>query len=312
MELGARKRPAGKGVGGLVLEEEAWRRRDWSWREERENVLRGRRPDGDAIAIVWWMCTVTMLCCLGWEGLSVVVRLRRFGGALVGKSRDMAFPTICPLVYTSSTSTSPSRNTPPTMSASAAKKGAINLIDPAQTAGLQSLLSRLYGKPVQLELTKLRRAHLDADILAAAVTQRLRDRKNQPRRVIRDAAWKAQLPSDRAVVELQQAKKQPGVAVTSRAVERASAFGPLRTPTSNILRSLKLSQVSSVAVGAAGRLTKRITANRSQRKVARRGANAKGAGYMVRGFRKSHVKVALRHGKRRIGSYGIRVKVGHT
>jgi len=198
------------------------------------------------------------------------------------------------------------------MSAPAARRSAVDLLDSAHSAGLQSLLSRLYGKPVELQLTKLHRPHLDADILASVVTQKLRDRKTAPRRVIRDAAWKVQLPTDRSVVELQQAKKQPGTAVTSRAVERASAFGPLRTQTSNILRSLKLSQVSSVRVEAAGRLSKRITANRSQRKVARRGANAKGAGYMVRGFRKGHVKVAMRAGKRRIGSYGIRVDLGHS
>lgn len=198
------------------------------------------------------------------------------------------------------------------MSASAAKRNAVNLFDPAHQAGLQSLLSKVYAKPVELNIIKLRRPHLDADILSSVVTQKLRDRKTAPRRVIRDAAWKAQLPSDRSVVELQQAKKQPGTMVTSRALERSSAFGPLRTQTSRIIQSLKLSQVSSVRVEAAGRLSKRITANRSQRKVARRGANAKAAGYMTRGFRKAHVTVSQKAGKRRIGSYGIRVDLGHS
>ena len=73
-----------------------------------------------------------------------------------------------------------------------------------------------------------------------------------------------------------------------------------------------MSQVSSVRVEAAGRLSKRITANRSQRKVARRGANAKSAGFMVRGFRKAHMAVSMKAGKRRIGSYGIRVDLGHS
>ncbi|KAK5122761.1 hypothetical protein LTR85_003676 [Meristemomyces frigidus] len=198
------------------------------------------------------------------------------------------------------------------MSASAAKRSGVNLFDPAHQAGLQSLLSKLYSKPVELNIIKLRRPHLDADILSSVVTQKLRDRKTAPRRVIRDAAWKAQLPTARSVVELQQAKKQPGTMVTSRALERSSAFGPLRAQTSAIIEGLKLSQVSSVRVEAAGRLSKRITANRSQRKVARRGANAKESGYMLRGFRKAHVMVAQKAGKRRIGSYGIRVDLGHS
>ena len=40
--------------------------------------------------------------------------------------------------------------------------------------------------------------------------------------------------------------------------------------------------------------------------------NAKSAGYMVRGFRKGHVMVSQKAGKRRIGSYGIRVDIGHS
>lgn len=191
-------------------------------------------------------------------------------------------------------------------------RASINLFDPAHQAGLQSLLAKTYGKPVELNIIKLRRPHLDSDILAGVVTQKLRDRRLPPRRVIRDAAWKAQLPSEREVMELQQAKKQSGVAISSKALERSSAFGPLRQSTSNILRQLKLSQVSSVRVEAAGRLSKRITANRAQRKVARRGANGKAPGYMMRGFRKSHVSVTLRAGKRRIGAYGVRIDLGHS
>merc|ERR1712014_575141 len=198
------------------------------------------------------------------------------------------------------------------MATGISKRNAVNLFDSSHQAGLRSLLSKLYSKPVELNIIKLRRPHLDSDILSSLVTQKLRDRKTTPRRVIRDATWKAQLPTDRSVVELQQAKKQPGSMISSRALEKSSAFGPLRTQTAQILRQLKLSQVSSVRVEAVGRLSKRITADRSQRKVARRGAHAKSAGYMVRGFRKGHVMVSQKAGKRRIGSYGIRVDIGHS
>jgi hypothetical protein len=189
---------------------------------------------------------------------------------------------------------------------------AVNILTPTHAAGLQSLLSKLYSKPVELHLTKLRRPHLSAEILSSVVVQKLKDRKSTPRRVIRDAAWKAQLPTARSVTALTQAKLARPVSVSSRAIERGSAFGPLRPQTAKVLKQLCLSQVSSVRVEAAGRLSKRITANRSQRKVAGRGATTKLPAYMVRGFRKRHVDVMVRAGKRRIGSYGVRVDLGHS
>ncbi|KAK1822068.1 hypothetical protein LTR12_003414 [Friedmanniomyces endolithicus] len=193
-----------------------------------------------------------------------------------------------------------------------APKASIDLLDPANQAGLQSLLTKIYRKPVELQITKIRRPHLDPSILSAYVSQRLLDRSFGPRRVIRDAAWKAQLPTPRSVVELQQAKQQRGAMVASRTLERSSAFGPLRSSTGLILQKLRLSQVSSVRVQAAGRLSARITANQSQKKIARRGANGKGPGYMIRGFRKGHVGVGMQAGKRRIGAFGVKIALGHS
>ncbi|TKA68164.1 hypothetical protein B0A55_07435 [Friedmanniomyces simplex] len=201
------------------------------------------------------------------------------------------------------------------MSAKAARgvaRPAVNLLDPANQAGLQSLLTKLYRKPVELHITKIRRPHLDPSILSAYVSQRLLDRALGARRVIRDAAWKAQLPNERSVIELQQAKKQRGAMISSRTLEQSSAFGPLRNSTALILQRLKLSQVSSVRVQAAGRLSPRMTANRTQKKIARRGANGKGPGYMIRGFRKGHVGVSFQAGKRRIGAYGVSIALGHS
>ncbi|KAK4580472.1 hypothetical protein LTR86_000675 [Recurvomyces mirabilis] len=169
-----------------------------------------------------------------------------------------------------------------------ANRHAVDLLDPSHQAGLQSLLTKVYNKPVELEIVRLRRPHLDADILSSYVTQRLLDRALGPRRVIRDAAWKSNLPTPRVVTELQQAKRQPGRMISSDTLTSSSSFGPLREQTSAILRSIRLSQVSSVKVEAAGRLSKRMTANRAQKKIARRGANGKGPGYMMRGFKKAH------------------------
>lgn len=221
-------------------------------------------------------------------------------------------PTVRPLICEHVSTCPPSDPTMAARGVVRTKSGALNLFDPAQQVGLQSLLTKLYNKPVELNIVKLRRPHLDAEVLSSYVTQRLLDRKLGPRRVIRDAAWKSNLPTDRAVTELQQVKRQPGRMISSTTLEKSSSFGPLREETSAIIKRLRLSQVSSIKVEAAGRLSKRMTANRAQKKVARRGANGKGPGYMMRGFRKGHVTVSQRAGKRRIGSYGVRVDIGHS
>ncbi|CAK4033251.1 Hypothetical predicted protein [Lecanosticta acicola] len=184
------------------------------------------------------------------------------------------------------------------------------ILDPEQQKGLKGLISKIYRKPVELNLIKLRKPHLDADILSAVVAQQLKDRRNTPRRVIRDATWRAPLPKAQTVSEVLQAKHQ-------RLPEQFhwSAFTMANTSSTNsstILNKVALSQVSSVEVEAAGRLTKRLTANRSQRKMARHGATAKGEGPIVRGFRKAHVQYGFSGGKRRVGQFGIRVALGHA
>ncbi|EME43844.1 ribosomal protein S3-like protein [Dothistroma septosporum NZE10] len=184
------------------------------------------------------------------------------------------------------------------------------LLDEASKAGLQALIARIYGKPVDLRLIRLSKPHLDADILARVVSQRLRDRRNTPRRVIRDATWRAPLPNAQAISKIQQAKAQQQPNKFSFADFTMGNLG--QTTNGTIQNKLLLSQVSSVEVEAAGRLTKRLTANRSARKMARRGGNSKGPSVMLRGFRKAHVQYAFAGGKRRVGQFGIRVSLGHA
>ena len=195
------------------------------------------------------------------------------------------------------------------MAASAVRRGAAPILDASHKQGLQSLLSQTYGKPVELNFTKLQRPHYDADVLAQVVVQRLKDRKNQPRRVIRDATWKAKLPSSTTLAKQRQETQQRNA---ERPQITLASLTHTPAPTSSILKDLDLSTVSSVQVSAAGRLSKRITANRAQGKIARVGATAKGETHWLRGARKSNVDYAVRHGKRRIGGYGVKVYLGHS
>ena len=63
---------------------------------------------------------------------------------------------------------------------------------------------------------------------------------------------------------------------------------------------------------AAGRISKRISANRAQSKEARRGATAKTQEHLLKGYQKKNITGSIRAGKRRIGQYGIRVQLGHS
>ncbi|KAK3686476.1 hypothetical protein LTR37_017880 [Vermiconidia calcicola] len=183
--------------------------------------------------------------------------------------------------------------------------------DPTHQRGLASLLSQTYGKPVTLNLIKLHRPQDDADILAQHIAQKLKDRKAAPRRVLRDAAWKANLPTQTSITKQQQELLQRRA--TTKPLSLATLnHGSGPTNVGDVLKDLKLPQVSSVAAEAAGRLSARITANRAQGKVARRGLTGKGEEGYVRGVVKANTTKGMRAGKRRIGSYGVRVSLGHS
>jgi hypothetical protein len=197
------------------------------------------------------------------------------------------------------------------MAAAAASRRAVPpFFDPAHQRGITSLLSQTYGKPVDLKLTKIARPHQEADILAQVVVTKLKDRKNAPRRIIRDAAWKNNLPTQTILTRQARELQLRRNAEKPLTLERLTMGG--RAPISDVVTDLALSQVSSVEVEAAGRLSARITANRAQGKVARAGATNKGEAHIVRGAHKTSTTTGMRAGKRRIGSYGIRVKLGHS
>lgn len=193
----------------------------------------------------------------------------------------------------------------------AARRLAADLFSPTTQKPLQSLLSQVYGKPVELNLVELRRPQLNSDILASLVTQKLKDRRNTPRRVIRDVVWKAQLPTTQSQVPSQA---DHAIAATKALAKdpSTSSMARAKAPIGHIMHSLRLKQVSSIAVGANGRLGKRMTANRADKKTARKGLTSKGPGFIVRGVRKNHTDYSFRAGKRRVGAFGIKVSVGHS
>lgn len=193
----------------------------------------------------------------------------------------------------------------------AAKRLATDLLSPTTQRPLQSLLSQMYGKPVELNITELKRPQLNSDILSSLAAQQLKDRRNTPRRVIRNLVWKAQLPTAQSQVPSQA--DHAAAAVKALAKDPStSSLARAKAPIGHIMHALRLKQVSSIRIGANGRLGKRMTANRADSKTARKGLTSKGPGFLVRGTRKDHTDFSFQAGKRRVGAFGIKVAIGHS
>ncbi|QIX02367.1 hypothetical protein AMS68_007884 [Peltaster fructicola] len=185
-----------------------------------------------------------------------------------------------------------------------------DIMKPEMRAPLASLLSQAYGKPVEINFTNLSQPHLDAGMLATVLKQQLQDRKNTPNKVIRSGVLRVQLPSANSVPS-----SADHAALAIRALKRKPSLrgvGMRRTTVSQVIEEMKLKKVSSLRVETAGRLGKRMTANRSAFKSSRKGLSSKGPGCIVRGVHPLHAQPALKHGKRRVGAFGVRVTVGHS
>lgn len=181
-------------------------------------------------------------------------------------------------------------------------------------AGLASLLTQVYNKPVHLNLIKLKLQHHDADILAQRVALQLKDRKSLPRRVIRDASWKAEMPSDIAITKQRQELLQRKAMQKPLTLETMTMGGKDNgmMGVEDVMKDLALPQVTAVGVKTSGRLGARLTADQSKTKVARRGLTVKGEDHVIRGTVKANKTEGMRSGKRKIGVYGIKVDLGHS
>lgn len=189
-----------------------------------------------------------------------------------------------------------------------------HFFSPQHQAGLTSLLTQVYNKPVHLNLVKLNVQHHDADILAQRVALQLKDRKATPRRVIRDASWKAEMPSGIAITKQKQEllqRKAMQKPLTLEGLTMGSRENNMMG-VSDVLKDLALPQVTAVGIRTSGRLGARLTADQAKTKVARRGLTVKGEGHVVRGVEKGNKTQGMRHGKRKIGVFGVKVDLGHS
>lgn len=160
--------------------------------------------------------------------------------------------------------------------------------------GLISLLEKLYGKNIKINLVESRAVHLNSDIFTSAVALKLRDRKNKVVRVLRKAVLKmVKIPDLHTLITFDDNRETLNK--------------------NNIVNNIKQQVVSGVRLEASGRLTRRLTAMRAVFKYRYAGSlkNIRSSfnnesTTMLRGYLKSNLQHSLINSKTRNGTFGLK------
>ena len=169
-----------------------------------------------------------------------------------------------------------------------------NLVLTLRNLGLISLLEKVYGKRVEIKLIDLKSLHLNSDVFASSVALKLRDRKNNPVRILRKAILQiVRVPDLHTLITFDD---------NSETVNK-----------NNIISTIKQQVVSGVRFEASGRLTRRLTAMRAvfkyryvgSLKNLRSSLNNKSA-TLLRGYAKANSQYTLINSKTRNGTFGLK------
>lgn len=160
--------------------------------------------------------------------------------------------------------------------------------------GIISLIKKLYNKYVEINIVELRSIHLNSDVFSSAVALKLRDRKNKAVRILRKAILKmVKIPDLHTIITYYY---------TIQSINK-----------NNILNILKQQVVSGVRFEASGRLTRRLTAERSISKNRYMGSlKEMNSSYnnesstMLRGCVKSNSQYTIINSKTRNGAFGLK------
>ena len=160
--------------------------------------------------------------------------------------------------------------------------------------GVNSLMEKLYGKKVIMNITDLKKIDSNSDVFSSAVALKLRDRKNKAVRILRKA--------------ILQMVKIPDLHTLITFDDNIKAINK-----NNIINTIQQQIVSGVRFEASGRLTRRLTAMRAVFKYRYAGSlknirssfNGKSS-TMLRGHVKSTLQYTLINSKTRNGTFGLK------
>ena len=160
--------------------------------------------------------------------------------------------------------------------------------------GVNSLMEKLYGKKVIMNITDLKKIDSNSDVFSSAVALKLRDRKNKAVRILRKAILQmAKIPDLHTLITFDD---------NIKAINK-----------NNIINTIQQQIVSGVRFEASGRLTRRLTAMRAVFKYRYAGSlknirssfNGKSS-TMLRGHVKSTLQYTLINSKTRNGTFGLK------
>mgnify|MGYP003742095135 CR=1 FL=1 len=192
--------------------------------------------------------------------------------------------------------------------------------------GLISLIKKIYNKSIEFNLINLKYFYFNSDIFSQPLVLKLR-KKRKLLRYLKACVRKAKIKNiklnekSRYFFDLNNLFTVNSVDIANNLLYKLM----LQNKTDSnylkkiILNSIKYKRVSGVRLEAAGRLTKRYTASRSQHKVRYKGnlenAYSSVKGYpsvVLRGNFKPNLQYTKLNSKSRIGSFGIKGWVSGT
>lgn len=163
-----------------------------------------------------------------------------------------------------------------------------------ENLGLISLIEKLYNKKVEINVIEHKSIHLNSDNFSSSIALKLRNRKNNPVRILK-----------RAILQM---VKIPDLHTLITFDDNNQAINK-----NNIIKTIKQQVVSGVRLEASGRLTRRLTAMRAvfkyryvgSLKNIRSSLNRKPS-TMLRGYVKSNSQYSLINSKTRNGTFGLK------
>jgi hypothetical protein len=187
--------------------------------------------------------------------------------------------------------------------------------------GLIDLIKKIYKKNIEFNIINLKYFYLNSDIYTQPIVLKLRKKRKLLLNYLKAIVRKAKINKlnlnkrSKYYFQLENLYIINKVDTTNNILNKLMQYNKLNSEYLKkvILNNIKYKRVSGVRVEAAGRLSKRFTASRSQYKFKYKG-NLENADTSIRGYRASLIRGNDRpnlqytnlNSKSRVGSFGIK------
>lgn len=190
---------------------------------------------------------------------------------------------------------------------------------------LKKLLEKFYNKKIEFNLVSLKYFFLNSDIFSQIVTNKIRNRKNKPLRVLKSSLRKIKTPILNKNTVFPISHKFIGIQnniindifdskfLNDKLNNILDCYFLEKNIEENIISSIKYKIISGIRVQASGRISKRITAARAILKFRYVGtlknidSSYKNlSSSVIRGNEKSNLQYTKSKSKTRIGAFGLK------